>query len=201
MRIRPPAIPRIPEMNDVASAESARMETSRAVGIGANVSCRAMPAGPLIDSELAAFLQSGISMHIATARGGVPQITRAAGVRVAPDLRRVTLFVIPSQSVGVLDDIAASGVVAAVFTKPRSHRTVQLKGKDARIASASAEDEAMVRAQVEAFRAELASIGFPERLGATLAAGAPGLLGVTFTVATAFIQTPGPAAGQALQKP
>jgi hypothetical protein len=161
-----------------------------------------MPAGPLIDPELAEFLQGGISMHIATARGGVPQLTRAAGVRVTPDRRRVTLFVIPSQSVGVLDDIAANGVVAAVFTKPRSHRTVQLKGRDARIASASAEDEAFVRAQVEAFRAELAAIGFPDRLGTTLAAGTPGpLLGVTFTVASAFIQTPGPAAGQAIAKP
>jgi hypothetical protein len=161
-----------------------------------------MPAGPLIDPELAEFLQGGISMHIATARGGVPQLTRAGGVRVTPDRRRVTLFVIPSQSVGVLDDIAANGVVAAVFTKPRSHRTVQLKGRDARIASASAEDEAFVRAQVEAFRAELAAIGFPDRLGTTLAAGTPGpLLGVTFTVASAFIQTPGPAAGQAIAKP
>jgi hypothetical protein len=161
-----------------------------------------MSAGTLIDPELAAFLQSGISMHLATARGGLPQITRAAGCRIAPDRRRVTVFVIPSQSVGVLDDIAAEGVVAAVFTKPRSHRTVQLKGRDARIASASAEDEALVRTQVEAFRAELATIGFPDRLGTTLAAGAPGpLLGVTFTVATAFIQTPGPAAGQAIGKP
>ena len=161
-----------------------------------------MSAGTLIDPELAEFLQSGISMHVATARGGVPQLTRGAGVRIAPDRRRVTVFVIPSQSVGVLDDIAANATVAAVFTKPRSHRTVQLKGKDARIASASAEDEAMVRAQVEAFRAELAEIGFPDRLGTTLAAGTPGpLLGITFTVATAFIQTPGPAAGQAIGKP
>ena len=161
-----------------------------------------MSAGTLIDTELAAFLQSGISMHIATARDGLPQITRAAGCRIATDRRRVTLFVIPSQSVGVLDDIAANGSLAAVFTKPRSHRTVQLKGRDARIGSASAEDEAAVRAQVEAFRAELVEIGFPDRLGTTLAAGTPGpLLGITFTVASAFIQTPGPAAGQALQKP
>jgi hypothetical protein len=160
-----------------------------------------MSAGPLIDPELAEFLQSGISMHIATARGGLPQITRAAGCRIAADRRRVTLFVIPAQSVGVLDDIAANGAVAAVFTKPRSHRTVQLKGKDARISSASAEDEAMVRAQVEAFRAELAAIGFPDRLGTTLAAGSPGpMLGVTFTVASAFVQTPGPGAGKALER-
>jgi hypothetical protein len=161
-----------------------------------------MSAGPLIDPELAEFLQGGISMHVATARAGIPQVTRGAGVRVAADRRRVTVFVIPSQSVGVLDDIAANATVAAVFTKPLSHRTVQLKGRDARIASASAEDEAFVRAQVEAFRAELAAMGFPERLGTTLAAGAPGpLLGVTFTVAAAFIQTPGPAAGQAIGRP
>jgi hypothetical protein len=162
----------------------------------------AMSAGPLIDPELAAFLQSGISIHIATARGGLPQLTRAAGCRFSADRRRVTLYVIPAHSVGVLDDIAANGAVAAVFTRPKSHRTVQLKGRDARIASASAEDEALVREQVEAFRAELATIGFPDRLGSTLAAGAPGpLLGVTFTIAAAFVQTPGPDAGRPMQRP
>ena len=152
-----------------------------------------------IDAELAAFLQSGISMHLATARGGVPQVTRGAACRIAPDRRRVTVYVIPAQSVGVLDDIAANGAVAAVFTKPKSHRTVQLKGTDARIGSVGPEDEELVRAQVEAFRAELASIGFPERMGSTLALGGTGaLLAVTFTIASAFVQTPGPGAGKAL---
>lgn len=159
-----------------------------------------MTAEPLIDAELAAFLQSGISMHIGSARAGVPQLTRAAGCRVAPDRRRVSLFVVPAQSIAVLDDVAANGVVAAVFTKPRSHRTVQLKGGDARIGSASPQDEELVRRQVEAFRAELASIGFPERLGATLALGGAGtLLAITFTPAAAFVQTPGPGAGHALK--
>lgn len=161
-----------------------------------------MAAATLIDAELAEFLQSGISMHLGTARAGLPQVTRAAGCRVAPDRRRVTLFVIPVQSVGVLDDIAANGAVAAVFTRPRSHRTVQLKGEDARIGTATAQDEEFVRAQVEAFRAELAQIGFPDRLGSTLALGSPGpLLAVTFTVASAFVQTPGPGAGKALARP
>lgn len=159
-----------------------------------------MTAEPLIDAELAAFMQSGISMHVGSARGGLPQLARAAGCRVSPDRRRVTMFVIPAQSIGVLDQIAANGAVAAVFTKPRSHRTVQLKGSDARIVSASAQDEALVRRQVEAFGAELASIGFPDRLGATLALAAPAtLLAVTFTPTSAFVQTPGPAAGTALK--
>ena len=140
-------------------------------------------------------------MHLGTARGGLPQVTRAAGCRVGPDRRRVTVFVIPAQSVGVLDDIAANGAVAAVFTKPKSHRTVQLKGRDARIGTATAQDEELVRAQVEAFRAELAEIGFPERLGSTLALGGTGpLLAVTFTIASAFVQTPGPGAGKALTR-
>jgi hypothetical protein len=47
-----------------------------------------MDAAPLIDEELAAFLQSGIAMHAASVgAGNVAQLARAAGCRVAPDRR------------------------------------------------------------------------------------------------------------------
>ena len=185
-------------MNDVTTADTARTATRVAVGTRYRI-MPPMTAGPLIDAELAAFLQSGVSMHIATARGNVPQLARAAACRVAPDRRRVTMFVAPAQAVAVLDDVAANGAVAAVFTKPLTHRTVQLKGGDARIVSAGHEEAALVRAQVDAFGAELASMGFPGRLGAILAlGGATQLLAITFSVSAAFVQTPGPGAGGAL---
>jgi hypothetical protein len=160
-----------------------------------------MDAAPLIDEELAAFLQSGIAMHAASVGpGNVAQIARAAGCRVAPDRRSVTIYLVESQGRELLGQLRASGAIAVVFTKPKSHRTVQLKGADARVVAPLAEDLADVDRQVRAFDEELASIGFPRRFGWTLAGGSPaGLAAVAFTPTGGFLQTPGPSAGTALK--
>jgi hypothetical protein len=160
-----------------------------------------MDAEPLIDEELAAFLQSGISMHAGTVGpGNAPQIARAAGCRIAADRRAVTVYLVESQARELLAQLRASGAVAVTFTKPKSHRTVQLKGADARVVPVRPQDALDVDRQVAAFDAELASIGFPERFGWTLAGGSPlGLAAVAFTPTSAFVQTPGPSAGTALK--
>jgi|SRR5688572_9916117 hypothetical protein len=160
-----------------------------------------MDAAPLIDEELAAFLQSGIAMHAASVGpGNVAQIARAAGCRVAPDRRSVTIYLVESQGRELLEHLRAAGAISVVFTKPKSHRTVQLKGGDARIVEARADDLADVDRQVAAFDAELSSIGFPRRFGWILAGGSPaGLAAVAFTPTGAFLQTPGPSAGTALR--
>ena len=160
-----------------------------------------MDAAPLIDEELAAFLQSGIALHAAAVGpGNVAHLARAAGCRVAPDRRSVTIYLVESQASELLEQVRADGAIAVVFTKPKSHRTVQLKGRDARIVAALAGDLAEVDRQVGVFDAELASIGFPRRFGWTLAGGSPaGLAAVVFTPQTAFLQTPGPSAGSALK--
>lgn len=160
-----------------------------------------MDAAPLVDEELAGFLQSGISMHAASVGpGNVAQIARAAGCRVAPDRRSVTVYLVESQARELLELVRANGNVAIALTKPKSHRTVQLKGTDARIDRVRPEDAVEVDRQVAAFDAELRSIGFPERFGWTLAGGSPlGLAAIAFTPTSAFLQTPGPSAGTVLK--
>jgi hypothetical protein len=160
-----------------------------------------MDAGPLIDEELAAFLQSGISMHAGSVGpGNVPQLARAAGCRVTPDGRSVTVFLVESQARELLAQLRANGAIAVTFTRPKSHRTVQLKGSDARIVPVRPQDAADIDRQVAIFDAELSAIGFPQRFGWTLAGGSPlGLAAVAFTPTSAFVQTPGPSAGTALK--
>ena len=162
-----------------------------------------MHAGPLIDEELAAFLQSGIALHVASVGpGNVAQLPRAAGCRVAPDRRVVTVYLVESQGREVLEQLRADGAIAVVFTKPRSHRTVQLKGSDARVFAPDPSELPAIDRQVEGFDAELRAIGFPDRFGCTLAGGsAAGLAAVAFTPTSAFVQTPGPSAGTALKSP
>ncbi len=161
-----------------------------------------MTEEPIFDAELAGFLQSGIAIHVGSAAALVPQLTRAAGCRVSPDRRIVTVFVDSAASTGLLEILRAKGAIAAVFTKPKSHRTVQLKGSEARISTPEAADLALVRQQVEAFSAELASIGFPPRLGQTIVGGREAhYVALSFVPTSAFVQTPGPSAGTALKSP
>jgi hypothetical protein len=160
-----------------------------------------MSAEPLIDEELAAFLQSGIALHVASiGPGNVPHITRAAGCRVSADRLAVTVYLVESHGREVVEQLRANGKIAVVFTRPRSHRTVQLKGVDARVSTPRPADLAEVDRQVEAFGEELGSIGFPGRFGRTLAGtSASGFAAITFTPSAAFVQTPGPSAGTALR--
>ena len=189
-------------MNEVTVAETARTAARSAVDMAAyRIMSLEMDAAPLIDEELAAFLQSGISMHAASVGpGNVAHITRVAGCRVEPDRRCVTVYVVESQSRELLGHLRAKGTLAVVFTKPKSARTVQLKGTDARIVAVRPQDAVDVDRQVAAFDADLRAIGFPDRFGWTLAGGSPlGLAAVAFTPTSAFVQTPGPSAGQVLR--
>jgi hypothetical protein len=163
----------------------------------------AMDAAPLIDEELAAFLQGGISMHAASVGpGNVAHITRAAGCRVAPDRRTVTVYVVESQSRELLAQVRANGAIAVAFTRPNTHRTVQLKGTDAHVVPVRPQDAIDVDRQVAGFDADLRKAGFPDRFGWTLAGGsALGLAAIAFTPTSAFVQTPGPAAGTTLKAP
>jgi len=160
-----------------------------------------MSDAPLIDDELAAFLQSGISMHAASVgAGNAPQVTRAAGCRIASDRRTVTVYLVESQGRELLEVVRVHRAIAVAFTRPKTHRTVQLKGIDARVVPVLPDDAADVDRQVAVFNAELLAVGFPERFGWTLAGGSPlGLAAVAFTPAQAFLQTPGPSAGTTLK--
>jgi hypothetical protein len=132
--------------------------------------------------------------------GNVPEITRVAGCRVSPDRREVTIYLVEAQGRELLDHLAANPTIAVVFTKPSTHRTVQLKGTDARVHPVRPQDAVDVDRQVAIFDAELHSLGFPDRFGWVLAGGSPlGLAAVTFTPSKAFVQTPGPSAGAALK--
>jgi hypothetical protein len=61
----------------------------------------------------------------------VPSVARALGCRVSPDRQHVAVFLLASQSATLLRDLRETGAIAAVFSQPSTHRTIQLKGSDA----------------------------------------------------------------------
>jgi hypothetical protein len=111
----------------------------------------------------------------------------------------VTLFLVAAQAAAVLADVRANRTLAAVFSQPSTHRTVQLKGADARVDTVAPEERARLAEYREGMVRELGVVGQPpEYTRALLTFDPADLVAVTFTPTSAYTQTPGPNAGAPL---
>lgn len=156
---------------------------------------------PLLDSEQAAFIVSGISISAASGRSGaLPSLARATGCRLSDDRRTLSVLFGATASAGLLDDVRRSGMFAVVFSRPVDHRTLQIKGTDARIAPTEADDAARAARYVDTFVTGLEALGYPGPVfRAFLSCDPEDLVVVRFTPTSIFSQTPGPEAGTALR--
>lgn len=153
----------------------------------------------MIDPQRAAFLSGGVSI-VASSRGadGWPTLARASGCRVSAD-GRVTLLFAASRSAALLESVRTTRALAAVFNDPPSHRSLQLKGGDARVEPVAASDAALVERYVDAFAVAISPLGFPAQLARAMTWAAPGdLVALAFSPQRGFDQTPGPRAGAPL---
>lgn len=153
-----------------------------------------------LDAELTAFVQGAVGIVVASRDAALcPSVGRAAGCRVDPDRRALTILLAASQNAALLDDIRRHRTIAVVFSEPSSHRTVQLKGRDAVECAVVDEDLRAAAAYAQAFDAELARVGFRGGYARALVAYEPGdLVAVRFSAEQGFLQTPGPRAGEPL---
>lgn len=150
--------------------------------------------------EHAQFIAGPVSINVASCDANfVPSVARAFGCRLSADRGQVTVFLpVPSSPI-LLRDLRAGGAVAAVFSRPSTHQTLQLKGCDVIVASLALDDRERMLAYGEQFSAEIHGLGYPERFAQGLVAAVKeDAVAVSFTPAAAFEQTPGPAAGQRL---
>lgn len=154
----------------------------------------------LLSADDAAFICGGVGMNAASCRpGGLPSMAKCTGVRVSGDRRTATLLLAATPAAAFLDDVRRTGAIAAVFSEPSTHRTLQLKGNDARIVPTEPGDRALVQRYVDAFVAQVVPYGYPEALIRTFLSCEPDdLVAVRFTIGAAYSQTPGPQAGQPL---
>ncbi|MGZ3184923.1 MAG: hypothetical protein ACXU8N_21015 [Telluria sp.] len=156
---------------------------------------------PLIDDDMAAFMERGISVNLGSCGPDLrPSVARALGARVAADRRSVRVLVARAQAAEVLAHLRATGRVAAVFSEPPTHRTIQFKAEDARVEPAADTDIATVRRYRHEFVRCLAQLGYqPDLMYAFLHCADSDIAAVVFTPTSAFVQTPGPQAGQKLE--
>lgn len=153
-----------------------------------------------LDAERAAFIQGPVSVIVASRNAElVADVVRGCGCRVSRDRRQVTVLVEQRRASALLDDIAANGMIAVVFSQPSTHLTIQLKGTDARVVRVTAADRAAARQHLLDWSADLGRIGFDAPFSAALHGDTGELAAIRFTPTAAFQQTPGPAAGQPLR--
>jgi hypothetical protein len=151
----------------------------------------------VISSDLAAFLESGISIHIATrAEGLEPNGARVAAVAVDADGTHVTAY-IPAIAAGpVIADLEAHRQAALGFGRPSDDRACQVKGIFVGARKASDRERTLIDRQWVAFLADLAHIGFPGQ--ATDGWATWPSVAIRLRVTATFSQTPGPGAGAPL---
>ena len=156
---------------------------------------------PVLDEDHAAFIQGGVSVVVATRNAAlVPDAVRGCGCRVSRDRRSVTVLVESLRIGSVVADIEANGLIAVVFSQPSTHRTIQLKGTDARVARVSPRDRDLVAQHLTAWVDELTAIGYRPEFAHAVHGGAPdAMIALVFTPTAAFQQTPGPGAGDRLR--
>jgi hypothetical protein len=156
-----------------------------------------MPSGSVLDARHGEFITGGVSILVASRdAANRPVVCRASGCETRSD-GRVDLLLDATRAQQVLDAIAGSGMVAAVFSEPPTHRTIQLKGNDAEIGRCDGARRQQLVAHADAFAATLAKLGYRETMARELVYADPGEVAVvTFTPTRIFDQTPGPHAGE-----
>ena len=156
-------------------------------------------ARTLLEPEHLALIESGVGVSIGSRDARLlPNLVRALAGRIEPS-GELTVFLSGADGAGVLADLRASGEIAVVFSRPSTHRTLQVKGRGVTISPARPADAVLVAQRVEAMVNELESQGFEGRLvRALLAVKSGDLVAVRFQPLCAFDQTPGPRAGAPL---
>ncbi len=158
-------------------------------------------SGMTLSDEQIQFIESGVSISLASRDvRRVPSVSKGVGCTVAGDRRQVRVLVDAAQAGQLLADVAASGALAVVFCLPSSHRTLQLKGRDAReVALAPGEREVAERHR-QAFAEDLLPLGYALPFArATHGFQAERLRALSFTLSDLYEQTPGPNAGVRLE--
>lgn len=160
------------------------------------------PVPDWLDSDRAAFMQSGVSMSLGARDDTLrPSVTRGLGCRVLPD-GELRVYVDASQSQDLVRDVARTGEVAVVFSDIVRHRTLQVKAADAQLQALDDEDQQAVDAYVDRFTAVVEALGYPASVPrALLASERAARAAIACHPHEGFEQTPGPQAGQSLDRP
>ena len=148
----------------------------------------------MIDKDLAAFLQEGVGIHIATRNASLqPNGIRALAVTVESDGLHVVVYAAEAAAARVLPDLEDNAQIAIGFGRPTDDRACQVKGIVIGTRAATEAERPLVVAQWDGFLGSLEQIGIP-RVATTTWVTWPAVA-IRVRINALFDQTPGPGAG------
>ncbi len=158
---------------------------------------RPVATAPRIGDELASFLESGLAIVIATRDADLqPDGAWAWAARVHDDREHVTVFLHPDGAAAMRRNLDVHPEIALAMDLPSNHRACQVKGVCIGSRPARRAERVHVERQIEAFRADLESIGVARGLNAAWSLWPCAALEIRVT--HLFEQTPGPGTGEPL---
>lgn len=153
-----------------------------------------------LDHHQSAFIRGPVSIGVASRDSNlVSSLARAYGCRLSDDRRRVSVFLPIARSVTIVGNLRTGAPISVVFSRPSTHRTLQLKATRADVAPLAMGDREILLNYAESFGAEIRELGYREAfVRAMTAPAAEDAVAVTFYPGAIFEQTPGPGAGRRL---
>jgi len=149
----------------------------------------------MIPDKLVSFMHGPVLAFMGTRNARFkPGVTWTLGVRVSAANDEITAFVPDVEIDATRSNLSQNGLVALTLIHPITHESYQFKGKLTGMRPTNEEE----RAIQEILRSKLASLLTmfpPELVSGYIAAPSTS---ITFRVEQAFVQTPGPGAGQQL---
>lgn len=151
-----------------------------------------------VSLDLIDFLGGPVSIKVGSCSlGHLPSVAQAFACKVSPCRQEVIVFLSDSRSATVLRDLRAGGAIAVAFSRPATHRTIQLKARTARLEPLQPGDQELIDLHGRRTAAELVSLGYPPLFSeALMALGTTDAVRVCVTPELAFDQTPGVEAGR-----
>jgi hypothetical protein len=151
-----------------------------------------------ISGELAAFLESGLSIVVATRDGAMePSGAAAWAAAVGAGGARLTVFLYEDAAKAMLANLESHPEIALDFDRPTTHRACQVKGVYVSSRRARPAEKALVERQIEGFSRDLEAIGIPREMCAGWTTWP--CRAVELRVTQIFEQTPGPGTGEPLR--
>jgi len=150
-----------------------------------------------VPEYVARGLEGLAAIHVATRDASlVPDEVMAAAAVLSRNGERLTVYLPDATSATSLANLRENGAIAVGLSEPRTHRTVQLKGTAEEIRPAREDEREAVLRHAASFDAQVEAIGLPPTVLRRRAKWP--CHAVTFEVAGAWEQTPGPGAGAPL---
>jgi hypothetical protein len=158
----------------------------------------AMAAAIGLTAELIDFLESGVSILVATRDALLrPQCLRGMGAKVGGPRGPLTLYMPELVAEKTLANVRDNGRIAITFSRPIDHRSVQVKGRCTGIRACDERDHIAQERYRAAFVEQLHAVGMPRAVSRRIRL-TPSVAAVV-EIEELYEQTPGPRAGRPLE--